>query len=114
MKAHPWYNGPVASLEEIQQEFALRKERIDKDNEQKRIAKEQEKAQRANGGLAAQRRVYRKVGVNRGHGDDNEENKYDLDVQRQLDEYCNPVKTVTEFFTTENPDVVFDELLGYF
>jgi len=29
IKAHPWYNGPVATLEEIQQEFALRKARID-------------------------------------------------------------------------------------
>jgi len=29
IKAHPWYNGPIATLEEIQQEFALRKARID-------------------------------------------------------------------------------------
>jgi len=44
VKAHPWYNGPVATLEDIQKEFQLRKERIDADNQAKKIAKEQEKA----------------------------------------------------------------------
>jgi len=45
----------------------LRKEKIDAENEAKRIAKEQERAQKANGGFAAQRRVYRKGVVNRSH-----------------------------------------------
>jgi hypothetical protein len=33
VKAHPWYNGPVATLEQIQHEFKLRKSSIDQENE---------------------------------------------------------------------------------
>ena len=40
VKAHPWYNGPVVTLNDIQKEFALRKAKIDQDNEEKRVAKE--------------------------------------------------------------------------
>jgi len=43
VKAHPWYNGEVASLEDIQYEFKTRKDKIDQENEAKRIAKEHEK-----------------------------------------------------------------------
>jgi len=43
VKAHPWFNGTVATYEEVQQEFAYRKEKIDKDIEAKRVQKEQEK-----------------------------------------------------------------------
>lgn len=118
VKAHPWYNGPVATLADIQQEFAMRKASIDKENEEKRIQKEQEKAQRATGGFAAQRRQYRKGTVNRSEpsrGDGEEENKYGVEEQkRQIEEYVRLVGKNTEFFTTENPDEVLDELVGYF
>jgi len=35
IKAHPWFNGPTASLEEIKHEFVLRKNKIDIDNQKK-------------------------------------------------------------------------------
>jgi serine/threonine protein kinase len=118
VKAHPWYNGPVATLEDIQREFAARKAKIDADNEAKRLAKEQERANRATGGYAAQRRVYRKGVVNRSHparGDGEEESKYNLEeVKRDIEEYNPIVKKTTEFFTTEVPDDILDELVGYF
>jgi serine/threonine protein kinase len=79
VKAHPWLNGPVVTLEDIQQEFAQRKGKIDADNEAKRIQKEQEKANRATGGYAAQRRQYRKGVVNRSEGTGIEESKFDLE-----------------------------------
>ena len=37
VKAHPWFNGPIANLDEIQKEFDQRKAKIDADNEAKRI-----------------------------------------------------------------------------
>jgi serine/threonine protein kinase len=118
VKAHPWYNGPVATLEDIQREFAARKGKIDADNEAKRLAKEQERANRATGGYAAQRRVYRKGVVNRSHPanrDVEEESKYNLEeVKRDIEEYNSIVKKTTEFFTTECPDDILDELVGYF
>jgi len=43
VKAHPWYNQDVATIDEIQYEFKSRKDRIDQENEAKRVAKEQEK-----------------------------------------------------------------------
>ena len=103
----------------------MRKQKIDADNEAKRIAKEQERAQKANGGFAAQRRVYRKGVVNRCHPtrkvDENgqevgeEESKYNLeDNVIEIEEYNPVVKKTTEFFTTEKPDDILDELVGYF
>lgn len=79
VKAHAWFNGPVATLEDIQQEFAQRKSKIDADNEAKRVQKEQEKANRATGGYAAQRRQYRKGAVNRSEGTDAEESKFNIE-----------------------------------
>lgn len=116
VKSHPWYNGPVATIEYIQQEFALRKARIDQENEAKRIAKEQEKATRvAAGGFVAARRQYRR-GVNRGKGEEGEEeNKYSLEeTKREMEEYVRIINKNTEFFSTADPNQLLDELAGYF
>jgi hypothetical protein len=88
---------------------------IQRENEAKRLAKEQEKVQRASGGYAAQRRQYKKGTVNRGHGEEGEENKYALDEEnkRSLDEYVRVLNKNTEFFTTELPDDILQEILGY-
>lgn len=56
LKAHPWYNGPVSQLEEIQNEFKLRKAKIDAENDAKRKAKEEEKKMHAAGGYMVTRR----------------------------------------------------------
>lgn len=116
VKAHPWFNGPVASLDDIQQEFAQRKGKIDADNEAKRLQKEQEKANRATGGYAAQRRQYRKGTVNRSEATAGvEESKFNIEEQkRDLEEYVRLVNKNTEFFTTEAAEDVWAELLGYF
>lgn len=53
--------------------------------------------------------------MNRSHGENGEEEKYSLDdPKRVLEEYVRVVNKNTEFFTTENPDEVLDEILGYF
>lgn len=44
IKAHPWVNGTVPTLGEIQAEFKLRYQHIEQENEAKRIQKEQERA----------------------------------------------------------------------
>jgi hypothetical protein len=105
VKAHPWYNNnEIATLDEIQKEFAQRKFLIDQENEQKRQEKEALKAQqKAAGGAIASRRQYRKaVGPHRGLEEDGvEESKYNLEeVKREMDEYVRLVNKNTEFFTT--------------
>jgi hypothetical protein len=107
VKAHPWYvNGPVVTLEEIQQEFANRKQSIDAQAEVQRQQKEAEKAQRA-GGLA-QRRAYR--GAHRGDGDDEEEEKIE---KRNIEEYIRVVNKNTEIFSTEDPDVLLGTIVDF-
>jgi hypothetical protein len=72
---------------------------------------------RATGGFVGGRRQYKKGTVNRGHGDEGaEESKYGLgeESKRQLEEYVRLVNKNTEFFTTECPDTVLEEILGYF
>lgn len=116
VKAHPWFNGTVATYEEVQQEFAYRKEKIDKDIEAKRVQKEQEKQRAATGGFVAGRRQYKKGTVNRSHGTDGEEEqKYGLEEsKRQIEEYVRLFNKNTEFFTTECPENILEEILGYF
>jgi len=65
--SHPWMEGPVATLEQIQHEFSQRKLAIDQEAEAKRAQKETEKAQKA-AVVMAQRRAYR--GAHRGEGDE--------------------------------------------
>ena len=55
--------------------------------------------------------------MNRGHSDEaGEESKYGLDEEckRDLEEYVRLVNKNTEFFTTEHPDNILEELMGYF
>jgi multidrug resistance efflux pump len=80
VKAHPWVNGPVSTLEGIQQDFVNRKALIDQENEAKRIAKEQERqAQLAQAGVNG-RRQYRNVTAHRGDAEreGDEESKHEV------------------------------------
>lgn len=115
VKAHPWFNGPVATIEQIHHEFDSRKKLIDRENEAKRAAKEDQKQKAATGGFVGGRRVYKKGAVNRSHGQEGEEQKYGLEeCTRTIDEYIPIVAKNTEFFTTEKPEVVLEEMLAYF
>lgn len=50
-------------------------------------------------------------GNTRGNGDEEEQKN---DTHRVLEEYVCPTNKFTHFFTTELPDDIFEELLGYF
>ena len=114
VKAFDWVNGPVPTNEEILLEFTLRKKKIDHENEVKRAAKIQERANTAAGGFASTRRQYRKVAVasedpsNRGESDCYEENK------RDLDDYVQFIQKNTELFTNEKPDELLKHLAYFF
>ena len=121
VKAHPWYNGPVPSHEEIKSEFVHRKHLIDQENEAKRIAKEQERMAQLQSAGGAGRRQYKSVatGPKRGNEEEEEESSEETkhDVQkkyvRTLDTYIDLVKKNTEFFTTTNPETLVHEIGGY-
>lgn len=116
VKAHPWFNGPIASLEAIQHEFAQRKAYIDKENEAKRIQKEQERAAQLHSAGGAGRRVYKNLGVKRSDEDDAEmeEVKHELVLaKRTLEPYIEVVKRNTEIFTIADPDSIINEVGGF-
>ena len=119
VKAHPWYNGPTATLEDIQQEFAMRKQRIDEEAEIKRQEKEVErvmKARKAGGPGGAVQRKYAGY-VKRSDGQEGEEEKkYEIlpsDCKRELEEYVRIWDKKTELFSTADPDVLLEMLADY-
>ena len=118
VKAHPWMQGPIPTLEAIQAEFVQRKAYIDQQNEAKRIQKEQERAAQVHAGVGgAGRRQYKNVTTHRGEADDamDDESKHEvIEVKkRTLDPYFDFVKKNTEFFTLEDPQAIIDEIGGY-
>jgi len=56
--------------------------------------------------------------VNRSHKDGEEggeESKYSLDMpKREIEEYIKIIEKNTEFFSNENPDMIIEDLAGYF
>lgn len=115
VKAHPWLNGPIPTLEEIQHEFVQRKHAIDLENEAKRKQKEAERAAQKQVVGGAGRRQYKNVGTHRGdHGDEEEESKHDLvTVKRTMEPYLEIVNKNTEFFSTMDPETLINEIGGY-
>lgn len=105
VKAHPWYTGETATLDQVQQEFAERKARIDEENEQKRLQKEAEKAQRT-GGAVGMRQAYR--GAHRGDAEEEEESKFES--TRILEDYIRIGHKNTEFFSENDADTLFTVL----
>lgn len=117
VKAHPWLNGPVPALGDIQADFKHRFKTIEAENEAKRIQKEQERAAQmaAAGGAGASRRQYKNLGAHRGD-EEEEEGKHDVAataIKRILEPYQEVVKKNTEFFTTEIPENLVNEIGGY-
>jgi len=82
VKTHPWVTGPVATLEEIQHEFAARKAKIDHDAEVRRQQKQAEKEQRVGGGTGKTRRVYRSMAM----GEPSDENEGDAEDHEEEEE----------------------------
>lgn len=114
VKAHPWVNGPVSTLEEINAEFLQRKLTIDAEAEEKRQQKIAEKVQKA-GGFAAGRRQYR--GVHRGDAEDGKEEDTKYDVEDEviaIEPYFSAVKKNTDLFSTHDPETLFDEIINFF
>jgi len=61
----------------------------------------------------AQRRAYR--GAHRGEGEEeHEEEKFEIDEsKRHLGEYVRVINKNTEIFSTANPSIILEALLGY-
>jgi len=112
VKAHPWFEGEISTLDDIQQEFATRKAAIDDENEKKRLQKEQERAARG-GATAVGHRAYR--GAHRGEGDEGEEEKkYETEVsKRNIDDYVRIVHKNTEFFSLFDAETLLGALTQY-
>lgn len=89
IKQHPWYNGPVCTQSDIQDEFASRRAEL-------AAIKEKEKAEKA-----AKKKARGKGGVHRGGA----ENK-----SRVMEQYVPFTKRQTQFFTSYDFDTVFEDL----
>jgi hypothetical protein len=82
---------------------------LDEEAEAKRQQKEADK--QATSGMGA-RAGYR--GAHRGEGEENEENKYEVEqVTRSLDDYLRVVHKNTEFFSTYDPNSLFEAINGF-
>mmetsp|Transcript_47295 Transcript_47295/g.64129 ORF Transcript_47295/g.64129 Transcript_47295/m.64129 type:complete len:119 (+) Transcript_47295:523-879(+) len=89
IKQHPWFNGPVCTQGDIQNEFVNRRAELAE-------IKEKEKAEKA-----AKKKARGKGGVHRGGA----ENK-----SRVMEQYVAFTKRQTQFFTSYDFDTVFEDL----
>jgi len=48
VKAHPWFNGPALTYEQLNNEFLIRKQRVDAELEKARLQKLMQKEQKKN------------------------------------------------------------------
>jgi hypothetical protein len=127
IKAHPWYNGPTATLADIQQEFKQRKAKIDIDNQKKEAQKRLEKQQKSGGATFSHRKVYKDMSqVERGVDAEEAKNTgiktaaQEIDVkmkaqdeQGTLEPYCQIIKKNTELFSIYSADTLLDALRAY-
>ena len=85
IKAHPWFNLPIPSNEQVNQEFMRRKKLVEKQQQIEKAQKAQQKAQT--------HKVYK--GADRGE----EEQQVAGDIQRYLAPYVGIANKNTELFT---------------
>jgi len=86
---HPWMKGPTATKEQVQQEFAIRKQTVDNALFMEKQAAMQQKNQ--------QRGAYRAV-----HG------KYEKDIEEIIEGGTNN----TKFYTEVHPDLVQQSIMN--
>jgi len=101
VKNHPWFNGEIATKEEVQEEFKHRFERIEEQNMQvdQPLTEVDVDMELVNGHSA-----------HRGIGDSDDE---DHEISRDEDEYIHRAKTHTQFFSTSSLEDLFEVLASY-
>lgn len=95
IKSHPWFNGPMPSVDDIKDEFEQRKAQLDEMNNQ---ANQPMPSQAVDPSVFHANTVYKSVG--------DEEGKVP-ELVRRAGEYIPEVKRVTEFFSTSSPEDLF-------
>jgi len=96
IKEHPWYNGPVATYEEIKEEFTKRKEMND-------LQKKQEEAEKRSM-TASKRRAYEKA--HRGISDTEGDSEEPFKLEKPIEPYYGLECKKTQLIMAENPDTV--------
>ena len=103
IKSHPWYNGEIATVEEVKEEFAKRKAMLDGqaiDNDQPEPTAQPSP------------NVFQQHVAHRGLDDKEEESKLPT-LKRTAKAYLDGYGKVTQFFSTANVDKLFDTLACY-
>ena len=103
IKSHPWFNGPMPTVDEIKQEFKTRK--ADLEAEQKRQKDEDPTHTDFDPSL------FEGNTVHRGIGDSDEEAKGE--VEREIEEYDSDFAKYTQFFSTSKLDDLWNTLASY-
>lgn len=99
---HPWTTGPTATYEEVVEEFKVRHQRNQEAAEAAR--KEKEEARRTTTGKRYARR---------GAGDEEVELDHEAEAQWELPVYKKGAALQTEFFSFDQPDLLWNDLLKY-
>ena len=106
--AHPWVKGPVMSLQDMKDEFTLRKKKVDHEVEQQRIQKEEKKKQRNNA-------LFNKETINR---DDDPDigtflEKYEHEGTQQYKIKVKNDVAVEDFVIKEQEDYFYSSILTF-
>ena len=110
IKAHPWFNGPVADSSEVQAELSGRKRMIEEAVERARQAKlARLNAAPQRFGVQAGGRAF-KAGLEESMGMSKTAENF---TERRLDKYSGSANKYTEFFSTYGPDELMMVLADY-
>ncbi len=107
IKEHPWYNGPVATADEIKKELDARK----RDINQKLYSETEEMEDPVDPDEIAEAHVTALEEISRGEGIDEDEEE--CAPLRKIKVYDPTAPKLTEFFSTFKPDVLLGALINF-
>mmetsp|Transcript_34682 Transcript_34682/g.34315 ORF Transcript_34682/g.34315 Transcript_34682/m.34315 type:complete len:248 (-) Transcript_34682:124-867(-) len=107
IKEHPWYNGPVATAEEIKKELESRKREINQ-----KLYDETDSDDPVDPDEIADMHITALEEVSRGEGIDEEEDE-ECSPLRKIKVYDQTVPKLTEFCSTFKPDVLLGALMNF-
>lgn len=107
IKEHPWYNGPVATAEEIKKELESRKREINQ-----KLYDETDSDDPVDPDEIADMHITALEEVSRGEGIDEGEDE-ECSPLRKIKVYDPTVPKLTEFFSTFKPDVLLGALMNF-
>jgi len=101
VKAHPWYNGPVPTYEQVKEEFIQRKNALDAQNVQEDQAFPSEEVDPS---------VFTNRTVHRGVGGELEEDTTLPSLERHCIDYVPEFKRYTQFFSKSELEPLYNTL----